>query len=328
MTEGGVADDLYVKALLAPCGVDEFLNAFWERKPLHLPRKTPFYYDNIVSNADLEALISSADMRYPAIQIARDGAYYPAEFYTRDIRQGGVVFAGVPDIARVQSEYESGATVVLPGLHRTWAPLRNLCSALANEFGHAIHANAYLTPGGASGFTTHYDTHDVFILQIGGRKHWRIAHPTIALPHRTQACSPSGFTPPEPCLELTMEPGDLLYLPRGVVHDAHATEVHSAHVTIGVTVYTWVELFSELITATVSLPSFRRALPPGFASGSGPREALKAEFARRLDELGAKADLDHVIEFFLGKVRAGRVPADVAFNSRARDAERPQPPKS
>ena len=133
MTDGGVSDDLYVKALLSPCAEDEFFDAYWERKPFHLARKTPFYYDNIITNGDLEALITSADMRYPAIQLAKNGAYYPAEFYTRDIRQGGVVFSGVPDIAQVQAEYRSGATVVLPGLHRTWTPLKNLCAALSNN---------------------------------------------------------------------------------------------------------------------------------------------------------------------------------------------------
>ncbi len=80
--------------------------------------------------------------------------------------------------------------------------------------------NDGLTPGDASGFTTHYDTQDVFILQIGGRKHWRISQPTIALPHRTQACSPIGFAPPPPDLELELEPGDLLYLPREIAFDS------------------------------------------------------------------------------------------------------------
>ena len=67
------------------------------------------------------------------------------------------------------------------------------------------------------------------------------------------------------------------------------------------TIYTWVELFSELIASSVNLPNFRQALPRGFANGSGSRAPLKAELLRRLDELRESADLDRVIEILLGQ---------------------------
>ena len=113
-----------------------------------------------------------------------------------------------------------------------------------------------------------------------------------------------------------MELGDLLYLPRGFVHDARAREVFSAHVTVGVTA----ELFSELIAAIVRLPDFLKALPPGFSSADFPRETFKAEFAQRLDQLRTKADLDHVIDSFLEKTRAGAItiPEPTAFRADVR----------
>ena len=46
------------------------------------------------------------------------------------------------------------------------------------------------------------------------------------------------FAPPAANLELELEAGDLLYLPRGDIHAAHTSAVHSAHVTIGMTIYT------------------------------------------------------------------------------------------
>jgi hypothetical protein len=39
----------------------------------------------------------------------------------------------------------------------------------------------------------------------------------------------------------------------------------------------------------------------------------KAEFTQRLDQLRTKADLDHVIDSFLEKTRAGAIPEPTAF---------------
>src|SRR5208283_1139855 len=99
-----------------------------------------------------------------------------------------------------------------------------------------------LTPGNTAGFSPHYDTHEVFVVQVGGRKRWRIYEPPIVLPHRSQPFVRAGYAPPAPLLECELCPGDLLYLPRGYVHSATTSEGYSAHVTIGLTVYTWVEL--------------------------------------------------------------------------------------
>ena len=113
--------------------------------------------------------------------------------------------------------------MVLPALQRTWAPLRQLCAALEDEFSHPVHANAYLTPGDSPGFTPHYDTHEVFVLQIAGTKRWRVFQPPQPLPHRSQPFTPIGYALPAPLLELELKPGDLLYLPRGYVHAANTS---------------------------------------------------------------------------------------------------------
>ena len=196
-------------ALLAPVLPDDFFRNHWERKPLHLSRGDAHYYDGVLTNDDLESIISTADLRYPAIQLTRDGGYIPTEAYTKNVPFGREVFNGVPDIAQIQSEYRSGSTVVLLALHRTWAPLRELCESLENDFTHLVHANAYLTPGDAPGFAPHYDTHEVFVLQVAGSKHWRVFQPPLALPHRTQTFTPTGFVP-RPLLELELKQGDLL----------------------------------------------------------------------------------------------------------------------
>jgi hypothetical protein len=306
-------------ALIAPMRAEDFFREHWERKPLHLSRGNAHYYDCVLTNQNLEGIISSADLRYPAIQLARNGSYLAAEAYTKNIRHGSESFNGVPDLGQIQTEYNSGTTVVLPALQRTWAPLRGLCAALESHFSHPPHANAYLTPGNAPGFTPHYDTHEVFVLQIGGSKVWRLFDPPITLPHRTQSFSPIGYTlPSAPIAELELKPGDLLYLPRGYVHAAHTSHDHSAHVTIGITVYTWVELLSELVASGKDIAGFRTALPPGFATRDDLKGTLKEGLVRCMDELRASGDIDRVIEGFLQRIRSGQGGPERSFQSEAK----------
>lgn len=304
-------------ALIAPLSFEDFFREHWERKPLHLARGDASYYDGVITNADLDGIISSADLRYPAIQLARNGTYLPAEIYTRNIRHGTEFFTGVLDLHQIQSEYRSGATVVLPALQRTWPPLRQLCAALEDELSHPVHANAYLTPGASPGFTPHYDTHEVLVLQIAGTKHWRVFQPPQPLPHRSQPFTPVGYALPSPLLELELKPGDLLYLPRGYVHAAHTSDGHSAHVTLGITVYTWVELIAELAGSAKDIPALRTALPPGFITREEMKETLRQNLVKCLDLLRNNGDDERVIAGFLQKVRSARVRPQEAFNSDA-----------
>ena len=297
-------------ALLAPVLPDDFFRNHWERKPLHLSRGDAHYYDGVLTNDDLESIISNADLRYPAIQLARDGGYVVPPF-------GREFFNGVPDIAQIQSEYRSGSTVVLLALHRTWAPLRELCESLENDFTHLVHANAYLTPGDAPGFAPHYDTHEVFVLQVAGSKHWRVFQPPLALPHRTQPFTPTGYVP-RPLLELELKQGDLLYLPRGYVHAAHTSQVHSAHVSIGIMVYTWVELLSELIASSKEFHQFRTALPPGFARREEMKKTLKEHLAVGTQRLIGNCDSDRLIDDFLERIRLARVRQGGTFQASVR----------
>ncbi len=162
-------DPFDFERLLRPVGVEAFFSNYWEKKHLVVQRADPYYYRSLLTAHDLEALISDPDARYPAIRLAKGGGYYPPEAYTRNVKHGDEGFDGVPDLLRISNEYRQGATVALPAIHRTWAPLALLCDALQAQLDHAAHANGYITPGNAKGFTPHYDVHEVLVLQIAGR---------------------------------------------------------------------------------------------------------------------------------------------------------------
>lgn len=302
-------------ALLSPLGAETFFSTYWERQHLLLRRSEPAFYDPLIRASDLETLISDTDTRYPAIRLAKGGGYFPAETYTRDIRHGDESFLGVPDVNRITEEYRRGATIALPAIHRTWKPIGLLCDALGTRFDHPAHANAYITPGNAAGFTPHYDVHEVFVLQIAGKKCWSIYAPVLALPHRSQPFTPKVFAGAAPIAQVDLEAGDLLYLPRGFIHSTTTTESFSAHVTVGVTVYTWVDLIKEFLASAVQDEELRHALPVGFASRDDIKPRLRETMLAGLDKMRARIGADKLIDTFTNRIRIAQVPRPVPFRA-------------
>ena len=87
---------------------------------------------------------------------------------------------------------------------------------------------------GDGSFGQHWDTHDVFVIQLIGRKHWRIYEPTWPLPLTRQTNDRSGHScPAEPAIELILEEGDVMYVPRGWWHHVIPLQVGSFHLSVG-----------------------------------------------------------------------------------------------
>ncbi len=294
--------------LLVPLPSDVFFKRHWENELLHLRRSEPDFYASLLTKSDVEQTISSGGLRYPSIQIARDGGFFPPEAFTRTIRSGGDLFSGIPDLDRVRAEYEAGATISLPGFHRAWKPLGTLARAVEAEFDHPVHTNVYITPGNAAGFTPHYDTHEVFVLQIAGTKHWRIEQPPIPLPHRSQPFDPRRYQPSPPLLELDLAPGDLLYLPRGHIHTTTTSNSFSIHVTLGITVYTWVELVAEWAALSRHIPNLRRSLPPGFTCREDVRQSLVERLRKAIEDLQQTVDDETFIDGFIQRIHSAHAP--------------------
>ena len=75
-----------------------------------------------------------------------------------------------------------------------------------------VGANVYLTPPGTQGFAPHYDDVDVFLLQLEGKKEWRVYEPPKEN-DRLARFSSGNFSQNEigkPCLEMTLKAGDML----------------------------------------------------------------------------------------------------------------------
>jgi ribosomal protein L16 Arg81 hydroxylase len=135
-----------------------------------------------------------------------------------------------------------------------------------------VQANAYLSPANSRGFDLHYDTHDVFILQVEGIKEWEFRDAGAALPaadeqHRNNANWISSLNLPIMWRQV-LEPGDCVYIPRGYAHQAWTQNSHSLHMTIGVRPIIWRSVFHDLVDYIADRePSLRKAVPAALIRG-------------------------------------------------------------
>jgi len=287
---------------------DRFLAAHWGRAPLHLPGIDAGGFGDLLSLDDVDQLISSSFLSLPAIRLVRDGTPLDPATYTRSARLGNKDLADVADPGRVYERFREGATIVLQGLQRFWAPLTRFCRDLELELTHPVQVNAYITPATARGLAVHYDTHDVFVLQFGGSKQWSIHEPVLEDPLASQPWSSGRGPAGDPILSASLAAGDSLYVPRGFLHSALAQEGTSAHLTIGVVTTTWADVLRTAITGIDDEVDFRRALPAGFAHEPALLAPAVATYLEQLRAWLEKVDVDAVAERTARRFWSGRTP--------------------
>jgi bifunctional lysine-specific demethylase and histidyl-hydroxylase NO66 len=248
-------------------------------RAVHRPRADPGGFADLLDLDAVDAIVTGSGLRTPAFRLVRQGTTLPVERVTRRARIGSRPVDDLVDVGAVQREFAAGATIVLQGLQRSWHPIATLCRELEATLTHPVQANAYLTPPVAQGLHLHADPHDVLVLQTHGEKRW-VVHP--------------GEN--EPTWDLTLRPGDVLYLPAGTRHAAQTTEQPSLHLTIGIRTTTWRELVERAVAQAVdglvaTEPALAGPLPAGWASEPasldvGLRRRLVA-LARELEDTEA-----------------------------------------
>jgi ribosomal protein L16 Arg81 hydroxylase len=269
--------------LVSPFNAAEFFAQYWQKSALFIKRGEADRAGGLLDAADVAAVLAIAS-ELPAEAVEVIGRIRASETAgEQSTEASGKAATALADL------FSKGATIRVKAIERFCRPLGEWCKNLEAELGFPVRANLYCTPGNSRGFDLHFDTHEVFVLQLFGKKRWQIFEPTVRLPLE--------FVPPLPfenarealmracgrseskrdmrddivetelgplALEALLEPGDCLYLPRGFVHQAAAEDEPSVHLSVGVHVLTWLDLLSvSLGQVACRNEDFRRALPVG-----------------------------------------------------------------
>jgi len=241
----------------------DFATEHWSRVPLlSRAEQLPSPFDDLLSVADVDELVADRALRTPFFRTVSEGGSLPVP--VRTVTAGARRIGDLVDGDALAAQHADGATLVLQSVHRMHPPVARFCRELAAELGHATQCNAYITPAGEhQGFDFHHDTHDVFVLQVSGRKRWIVHEPVVRLPLASQPQAGAHLVREgaEPLLDVELEAGDALYLPRGYVHAALTTDEHSVHLTVGVLSTTWYDVLGDVVSLAGREEAFRDALP-------------------------------------------------------------------
>ncbi|MEH6416269.1 cupin domain-containing protein [Pseudomonas sp. CGJS7] len=271
--------------LLSPLGEQRFAEEFAEKKPFFIKRNRVGYFDPVISLEQIGDLLSSVVFYESEVRVAKDGGIVPNSAYCN---------SGTVNRAKIWSQYRSGATLVFEHLSRKHAGLLRLMSACEQSLMVPCRANAYITPPSSRGFNLHYDTHDVLILQVSGSKLWRVHDSPLALPHEEQSFRPEWAQRSRLLAEINLEPGDVLYLPRGYIHGASTNHDTSFHVTIGIRSVTLRDVYATALRrALIADPAMRPVAL--FQVASTDVDALRRSLLERVDSvdlLGALRDAE------------------------------------
>jgi ribosomal protein L16 Arg81 hydroxylase len=286
--------------LLAPFERAAFFKAHWDAAPLHVAGKDRDF-SSLISVARIDALIADQIFDGDQLSMARTDPRIEPSAYLSD--------GGLADPGLVARRYQEGATLILPQLNRRERALAQLCRALEAELGHPVQTNVYLTPPNAQSFQTHYDTHDVFILQVEGAKRWRLYDAPAGAVFRGEAFEPGVVSAGETSAEFVLAPGDLLYVPRGLMHDAvnEGSDGASLHVTTGILARTWADFVLEAVSEAALKTAPLRAMLPAHISTAEPDMAeIRARFDEALSTVREQADLDAVAGLFADRFVTSR----------------------
>ncbi|MFC0627037.1 JmjC domain-containing protein [Kribbella deserti] len=242
--------------------------------------------------AEAGELLDHGSLQRQMVSLVKNGKRVAPASYTW---AGQPIQPGFSDVARstkISAYIAEGATTVLESLHRTWKPIGDLCRRLTFETGVPVSANAYLTPSGSQGFAHHYDTHSVLIVQTSGSKTWQLHTPVYDDPLEHQPWDGAKVSQDEwerlrngkPFLEVTLEPGDSLWIPRGWIHNGFATDDHSLHVSFSFPTLTPYWIANELVRRLGSERAFRTELPWGFGRSADIRAQAVETTAKLLAE--------------------------------------------
>ena len=256
--------------LISPICTENFVSTYWGKQSIHIKRDDPAFFSSLFSIEALDKLLEYNRPKGSGLRVVKSQQpLNPTIYENQD---------GSLNLNQLYAAYADGHTIVINEIQRYWDPIKMLVENIRQYMSHHVVANLYLTPQNEKALSPHYDSHDVFALQISGEKRWLLyddTHFKTPLLHSFQPVFQREHL--TGVREITMKAGDILYMPRGVPHEAYTTDQSSMHITIGVHATQWIDLITKsLLGLSQKHIELRQALPIGFLKATD-NDLLSAE---------------------------------------------------
>ncbi len=211
--------------VIAPMTRSAFLSEYWGKSFLHLAGQRG-RFSSLLSWDELSSILERHELAPPRFRLVRDGkrldksTYLRGEEHSQRLKAAGLV-----------SCLSDGATLVLDAVDDLSPGARAMAEAFEEVLRTSTAINLYAGWRTQHGFDLHWDDQDTVVVQLSGRKHWRVYRPTRLHPLKPdveEAPKPTG----DPVWDGILEDGDVIHLPRGWWHVAFPLDEPTLHLTI------------------------------------------------------------------------------------------------
>lgn len=281
-----------ILSFLTNMPLEEFYKNYFEKKPLLVQARNRDRFDGLLSLGSLQTLFEKhthfygRDLNITRYETQKDG------IKRRTTLDSSIVGESVEkqvDSSIWSDYFHQGCTIRLLCPQKHNESIFAVLSHLETEFGCMVGSNAYLTPPeGSQGFAPHYDDIEAFCLQLEGKKRWKVYAP-LSKAERLPRVSSEDYVAADldhadPVIDVVLEAGDMLYMPRGWIHQACTLPEseegdktpHSLHLTISaMQQWAWIDLMEIIIpealqsVATGESLVLRQGLPRNFCEYMG-----------------------------------------------------------
>lgn len=290
--------------LLGSVSPEAFLNEFWGRK-YFIARGQPGRFGTLYSWERLGEALSTQRFAFPRLRLFSGGKVIPSDQYmsAKSDRRGNPY---VRQNARaVEALLRSGALLHITSIGETAPNLDRFAAELELDLGARVQINLHAGYAVAKGFHIHWDGHDVYAVQIAGRKKWRLFGFTEEAPLAIPPEAKRG-APEKTVWEGVLDTGDMLYIPRGYWHATEYVDQGSLHLTFAVQHPTGIDFIGWLVGQLKSLPALRRDIPLPLLNGAGEeaQEQWLAGIRNSLDRAVSADSLSRFVSAYSGTLGA------------------------
>lgn len=269
--------------LLFPVTEADFMRDYEGRQPLHVSAGDHPHKAGMLTWQAFNSLLQQTHVwTAETLRLMLDGQAVRPEQYCKPIATpSGPILRPSPTMVDVF--LSGGASLVANDVLHAHPPLTHVGQILGRTFAATVGANVYCSFQGIRAFGSHYDNHDVFVIQTEGEKVWtlyenRADNPVDLLPGSDDTQRFFERSRGAVMSQVRLRRGDVLYLPRGWYHDALATDGASLHVTYSVTPITGKAVLDVLHGLASRQSDYRAYLAPADREGG-------AVLRRQLDDL-------------------------------------------
>lgn len=304
--------------LLAPMPPEQFFAEYHDRQPLHL-RGPASKFAQVLSWRTINRLL---DMTHiwtdQSLKVVMDSKVVPSAQYCIRAKTREALDGLQPDAAKVMEWVKRGASLALNDVDSLTPGLAAVSDAIEGAGLGKAQANVYISFQSHKAFPSHFDTHEVWAVQVEGEKTWNvwegraeypIGHPAF----RNESQDHHDRAKGRLRTQITLKTGDLLYLPRGWYHDALAEGPASVHVAYGVHAPLGLDFMNILAERVLYDTEFRKPLPrqDGSAAAKFALTTRAGQLGQKIAELAKDPKVMEVLAGFVAGYRFNRGGNDI-----------------